>query len=61
MAPAETTITPDEVMSGALLGATDTTTTSIKGSEILALNDDMREFLRLNVNPGATDQVKMQQ
>jgi Flp pilus assembly protein TadD len=54
-------VTADEVMSGKLLGATDDPTTSIEGSAVLALSDEMRAFLRRNVNAGGTDVFKLQQ
>lgn len=57
----ESTVTTDELLSGRLLGATKDTSTSIKSAEVLALSDEMREFLRENVNPGATDSLKLQQ
>ena len=58
---AQTSITPEELLSGELLGATKDTTTPIEGSAMLALSDEMRQFLRKNVNPGATDVFKLHQ
>jgi Flp pilus assembly protein TadD len=54
-------ITTDELLSGALLGSGADPTTSIESRSVLALSDEMREFLRENVNPGATDTFKLQQ
>lgn len=51
----------EEVLAGKPLGATDDSTTSIDGSEVLALSDEMRVFLREHVNPGSTDVFKLQQ
>lgn len=58
---AQPEVTPEEVLTGRLLGATDDLTTSIDSSEVLALNDEMRAFLRKHVNPGGTDVFRMQQ
>jgi Flp pilus assembly protein TadD len=60
-ATAQSIVTPDEIMSGELLGVTADSRPSIRGSEVLALNDDMRRFLRQHVNTGATDTFKLQQ
>jgi len=54
-------ITTDELLSGALLGAGYDPTTSIESRSVLALSDEMREFLREHVNRGATDTFKLQQ
>jgi Flp pilus assembly protein TadD len=54
-------VTPDEVLAGTLLGATSEPRTAIKSSEVLALSDEMREFLKVHVNRGATDVFKLQQ
>jgi len=58
---AQTAVTPEEVLAGKLLGATDDLETSIPSSSVLALSDEMREFLRSHVNPGGTDVFRMQQ
>ena len=58
---AQTAVTPEEVLAGKLLGATDSLATSIDSSAVLALSDEMRAFLRKNVNPGGTDVFRMQQ
>jgi tetratricopeptide (TPR) repeat protein len=58
---AQASVTVDEVLAGRSLGATDDPTTSIQGSEVLALSDEMRAFLKRNVNPGGTDVFKLQQ
>lgn len=58
---AQHAVTPDEVMSGALLGAAPGATTPVAGDEVLALSDEMRAFLDRNVNPGGTDIFKLQQ
>ncbi len=58
---AQTTVTLEEVLAGKPLGATDDPTTSIEGSEVLALSDEMRKFLREHVNPGGTDVFRLQQ
>ena len=57
----QATVTRQEVLAGKLLGATDDPTTSIGASEVLALNDQMRAFLKKNVNPGGTDVFRLQQ
>ncbi len=51
----------DEVLVGALLGATGETTPPMDSRSILAVSDGMRRFLDDNVNPGATDVFKLQQ
>jgi len=58
---AQPAVTPDELLSGRIFGATDDPSTSIESSAVLALSDEMREFLRKNVNPGGTDIFKLQQ
>ena len=58
---AQTSVTPEELLSGELLGATDDTAPPIAASAVLALSDEMHQFLRDNVNPGATDVFKLQQ
>ena len=58
---AQTAVTPEEVLAGKLLGATDDLTTSIQASSVLALSDEMRAFLRRHVNRGGTDVFRMQQ
>jgi Flp pilus assembly protein TadD len=58
---AQTAVTSEEVLAGTLLGATDDLSTSIDSSAVLALNDEMRAFLRSHVNPGGTDVFRMQQ
>ncbi len=58
---AQTAVTPEEVLAGKLLGATDDLTTSIPASSVLALSDEMRAFLRSHVNRGGTDVFRMQQ
>lgn len=60
-ARAASTVTAEEVLRADRLGATGDPTTSIASSEVLALSDEMREFLDRNVNPGATAKFKMQQ
>ena len=51
----------DEVMTAQLLGADNKRGTPIKSTAVLALSDEMRQFLRDNVNPGATDVFKLHQ
>lgn len=58
---AQSEVTPEEVLAGKLLGATDDLATSIPSSSVLALNDEMRAFLKKNVNRGGTDVFRMQQ
>lgn len=58
---AQAAVTPEEVLAGKLLGATDDLATSIKSTSVLALSDEMRAFLRKHVNPGGTDVFRMQQ
>jgi len=58
---AQTAVTPEEVLAGKLLGATDDLSTSIQSTSVLALSDEMRAFLRNHVNPGGTDVFRMQQ
>ena len=58
---AQAAVTPEEVLAGKLLGATDDLATSIKSTAVLALSDEMRAFLRDHVNPGGTDVFRMQQ
>ena len=58
---AQTAVTAEEVLAGKLLGASDSLATSIESSEVLALSDEMRAFLRRHVNPGGTDVFRMQQ
>ena len=58
---AQTSVTPEELLSGELLGATADTATPIDPGAVLALSDEMRLFLRDHVNPGATDVFKLQQ
>jgi Flp pilus assembly protein TadD len=55
------TVTRKDVLAGRPLGATDDPTTSIEGSAVLALSDQMRAFLKKNVNPGGTDVFRLQQ
>jgi len=55
------TITPKELLSGEALGVTDDPTTDITAKMVLALSDEMRDFLKANVNPGATDVFKLEQ
>lgn len=57
----KSSITAEELLSGKLLGATKGPTTPIEPGEFLALSDEMRQFLKENVNPGATDVFKLQQ
>ncbi|MEX1309295.1 MAG: tetratricopeptide repeat protein [Candidatus Sulfomarinibacteraceae bacterium] len=57
----QATVTGQEVLAGKLLGVTGDPTTSIEASEVLALNDQMRAFLKKNVNPGGTDVFRLQQ
>lgn len=54
-------ISAEELLRGELLGAGGGSTNTIESSEVLALSDEMRKFLRDNVNPGATDVFKLQQ
>lgn len=58
---AQSVVTPEEVLAGKLLGATDDLSTSIQSTSVLALSDEMRAFLRKHVNPGGTDVFRMQQ
>ena len=58
---AQAAVTPEEVLAGKLLGATDDLATSIKSNSVLALSDEMRAFLGNHVNPGGTDVFRMQQ
>ena len=58
---AQPQITPDELLSGKILGAADDHPTSIESGAVLAISDEMREFLKENVNPGGTDIFKLQQ
>ncbi len=58
---AQPQITPDELLSGKILGAADDHSTSIESGAVLAISDEMREFLKENVNPGGTDIFKLQQ
>ena len=58
---AEPTPSPEELLSGELLGAADDSTTPVTAGAVLALSDEMRQFLKENVNPGATDVFKLQQ
>jgi len=51
----------DEVLSGALLGATDETPLPVDSGTILSMSDEMQRFLDDNVNRGATDVFKLQQ
>jgi Flp pilus assembly protein TadD len=60
-AAAQPSVTPEQVMSGTLLGATGRSAPEIGSSEVLALSDDMRRFLRDHVNRGAPEGFKMQQ
>jgi len=62
-APARTqaTITPDELLSGSLLGAKNDFGPPITSSAVLALSPEMKKFLKENVNDGATDVFKLQQ
>jgi len=61
VASAQSAVTRDDLLSGKLFGATDDPITSIASSAVLALSDEMREFLRDHVNRGATDSLKLQQ
>jgi len=61
VASAQSEVTRHDLLSGKLFGATDDPTTSIASSAVLALSDEMREFLRDHVNRGATDALKLQQ
>ncbi len=58
---AQTAVTAEEALAGKLLGASDNLETSIQSSSVLALSDEMRAFLRENVNRGGTDVFRMQQ
>ena len=60
-AAAQSPVTPAEVLTCELLGVTERYRTPIKSAEVLSLSDEMREFLRDRVNPGATDVFKLQQ
>jgi Flp pilus assembly protein TadD len=51
----------DDVLGGRLLGAASDGRTAIQASEVLALTDEMRVFLRDNVNPGGTEIFRLQQ
>ncbi len=54
-------ITQGDLLSGRLLGATENSTTEITGKMVLEPSPEMREFLKVNVNPGATDVFKLEQ
>jgi len=54
-------ISAEELLRAELLGADGVAVDTIASSDVLALSDEMREFLRENVNPGATDVFKLQQ
>jgi Flp pilus assembly protein TadD len=54
-------ITPEELVSGALLGATEDPPGLIEADDILRLSPEMRTFVRDHVNSGATDIFKLQQ
>lgn len=58
---AQAVVTSEEVLAGKLLGATGDLATSIPSSSVLALSDEMRAFLKENVNRGGTDVFRMQQ
>ncbi len=58
---AQSEVTRDDLLSGGLFGATKGPSTSIESSAVLALSDEMRAFLKQNVNPGGTDIFKLQQ
>ncbi len=58
---AQSTPSVDEVLSGALLGATNETPLPVDSGTILAMSDEMHRFLEDNVNRGATDVFKLQQ
>lgn len=58
---AQIEVTRDELLSGGLFGATADPSTSIESGAVLALSDEMRAFLKHNVNPGGTDIFKLQQ
>jgi Flp pilus assembly protein TadD len=57
----QSSVSKDELLSGSVLGAGPDPSTSIPSSAVLALSDEMREFLREHVNKGATDSMKLQQ
>jgi len=54
-------VSEKEILSGELLGVTGDPTTEISAKMIFALNDEMRAFLDVNVNSGATDVFKLEQ
>lgn len=54
-------VSRDEVLSGRLLGATSDSRTAVQASEVLALSDEMREFIREKVNRGGTEIFRLQQ
>ncbi len=58
---AQPAVTPEEVMTGTRLGAGGDPRTPIDSTAVLALSDEMREFLKRHVNRGATDVFKLQQ
>ena len=61
VARAGSPITKDDLLSGRLLGVTKDTTTEITGKTVLEPSPEMREFVKVNVNPGATDVFKLEQ
>ena len=54
-------VSTEELLKGELLGAASDADPPITGKSVLALSDEMRRFLKENVNPGATDVFKLQQ
>jgi tetratricopeptide (TPR) repeat protein len=61
-APTEEPKYPAEVlMSGEILDAASDPPELVGTQDVLALSDEMRQFIRANVNPGATDVFKLQQ
>ena len=60
-AAAQSTPSAGELLAGRLLGATGDSRLPMESRTVLALSDEMRQFLDDNVNPGATDVFKLQQ
>ncbi len=60
-AAAQSTPSAGELLRGTLLGATGEPLLPMESGTVLAMSDEMRQFLDDNVNPGATDVFKLQQ
>jgi Flp pilus assembly protein TadD len=61
LAGTPTAVSTEELLRGELLGAASDSAPPIAGNTVLALSDEMRQFLKDNVNTGATDVFKLQQ